>query len=182
MKTLVIGLGNPLLGDDGVGWVIAERINQEIRVRNASFQEFIEVDCLAIGGLSLMERLIGYTNAILIDAVTTGKSPLGNVSSCPLEALPNRAFGHLCSAHDTTLQNAIQVGQKMGAQLPSQIIIVGVETYQVFEFSENLSPEVADSIPRAVALVLNLLQIEAKNSCIPRKQGALNLCPTSSSQ
>jgi len=46
----VIGLGNPILGDDGVGWVVVHEIESRIG----------EVDHLSLGGLSLMERLIGY--------------------------------------------------------------------------------------------------------------------------
>ena len=54
MNTLVIGLGNPILGDDGVGWVVAEGI-----ARLTEDRPEIEVDTVALGGLSLMERLTG---------------------------------------------------------------------------------------------------------------------------
>lgn len=158
MKTLIIGLGNPLLGDDGIGWVIAEQLQQRIDQVVSSANGDIEVTCLAVGGLSLMEHLIGYDKAILIDAVNTGQGPSGKVFQCPLDRLPNKAFGHLCSAHDTTLQNALEVGRKLGAQLPDQIIVVGIEADQVYEFSEELSPPVAASIPGAVEVVLDLIQ------------------------
>jgi Ni,Fe-hydrogenase maturation factor len=50
-KTLVIGLGNPILGDDGVGWVVA----REVEDRLPQMDHPVEVDCLSLGGLSLME-------------------------------------------------------------------------------------------------------------------------------
>jgi len=54
MKTLIIGLGNPMLGDDGVGWRVAEKVCRELPA-----DESVIVDCLSLGGISLMEHLIG---------------------------------------------------------------------------------------------------------------------------
>jgi hydrogenase maturation protease len=166
---LVIGLGNPILGDDGVGLRVAEKVAQCLRLTpvlhtnapmaesHASFSE-IEVDCLSVGGLALMERLIGYERAIIIDALSTGQLPIGAVSRITLADLPDHALGHLCSAHDTTLQNALRLGRSMGAKIPDDIVVVGIETEQVYDFSEALSPAVLDSIPGAVDIVMELLK------------------------
>jgi hydrogenase maturation protease len=158
VKTLIVGLGNPLLGDDGVGWVIAEQLQQRIDQVVSSANGDIEVTCLAVGGLSLMEHLIGYDRVILIDAINTGQRALGNLFQFPLDRLPNQAFGHMCSAHDTTLQNALEVGRRLGARLTGRITIVGIETNQIYDFSEELSPPVAASVPKAVQVVLDLIQ------------------------
>jgi hydrogenase maturation protease len=152
VKTIIIGLGNPILGDDGVGWQVAKHVEQQIGQTSP-----FEVDCLAIGGISLMERLIGYERAILIDAIVTHKYQLGTVLSFPLEELPSRSTGHLGSAHDATLQDALRVGRLMGAQLPDQIIIVAVESQNVYDFSEELSESVAAAVPKAVQMVMDLL-------------------------
>jgi hydrogenase maturation protease len=152
VKTIVIGLGNPILGDDGVGWQIAQQAQQQ-----SDFPPDIEVDCLALGGISLMERLIGYERAILIDALVTHKNPIGSVLCFPLSQLPNRALGHMSSSHDTTLQNALTMGRDLGAQLPDEITIIAVEAQDIFDFSEQLSPEVAAAVPKAVQIVMDLL-------------------------
>ena len=55
MQILVIGLGNPILGDDGVGWRVVEEI-----ARKTANKPDIEVDCVSLGGLSLMERITGF--------------------------------------------------------------------------------------------------------------------------
>jgi hydrogenase maturation protease len=159
---LVIGLGNPILGDDGVGWRVAEAIAQRIGIQPLpSVREpgspAVEVDCLALGGLGLMERMVGYPRAILIDAMNSHTQPVGSVSFFPLEALPNRAAGHLFSAHDTTLQNAIAVGRAMGVDLPDEVMVVTVEAENVYDFSEELSPAVSAAVPQAVQVVLELL-------------------------
>jgi hydrogenase maturation protease len=148
-KIIIIGLGNPLLGDDGVGWRVAEQVRESCEV---------DVDCLSVGGLSLMERLVGYDRAILIDAITTGKQPTGSVSLYKLEELPDLSAGHTGSTHDTSLQNALKLGQSMGVQLPTEVVVVGIEAQSVYEFSEVLSPPVAAAIPQAVQMVMELLK------------------------
>lgn len=163
-KIVVIGMGNPILGDDGVGWSIAKLVKNRLDVPNSPENDPIpknlskvDVIWLAVGGLSLMEHLIGYDRAILIDAITTGNKPPGSVSCFLIDELPNRAAGHLSSAHDTTLHNALQVGRIMGTHLPEHITIVSIESQMVFDFSEELSPPVAAAVPHAVKVVLNLL-------------------------
>ncbi|MBI4770166.1 MAG: hypothetical protein HY784_07090, partial [Chloroflexi bacterium] len=75
MTTLILGLGNPILGDDGLGWRVAEEVRRRLQaadggsarqsaIRNPKSE--IEVDAFALGGLSLMERLVGYDRAILV--------------------------------------------------------------------------------------------------------------------
>jgi hydrogenase maturation protease len=155
-RRIVIGLGNPILGDDGFGWVVAELIRQTIDQQLAS----VDIECFALGGLSLMERLIGYDEAILIDAIQLGDSPVGTLQTLPLEDIPDHVVGHLYSSHDTSLKNAIQIGESLGARLPQRITIVGVETSSVYEFSEELSEPVKSAVPAAVQMVLKLLDIK----------------------
>jgi hydrogenase maturation protease len=155
-KTLVVGLGNPILGDDGIGWRVAERVQARLQA-DPQAAPGVEVECLSLGGLSLMERLVGYGRAIIIDAVTTRQHPLGTVTCLPLEALPDRSAGHTTAAHDTSLQTAIALGRSMGAPLPETILVVAVEAEQVYDFSEELSPEVAAAIPAAEQMVFDLI-------------------------
>lgn len=147
----MIGLGNPILGDDRVGWQVAEQVARRLQ------NETVEVDCLALGGLSLMERMIGYERVVLIDAITTGMHAPGHVSSFPLEALDDAWAGHSGSAHDVTLRTALEIGRAMGARLPDDIQVVAIETSAAFDFSETLSPSVAAAVPQAVEMVLGTL-------------------------
>lgn len=148
--TLVVGLGNPILGDDGVGWQVAEIV----RARRAD----IEVDCLALGGLSLMERLIGYHHVIIIDAIQTKNGRTGAVSTMELADLPDLSAGHTTAVHDTSLQTALNLGRQMGAELPARVQIVAVEAERVYDFSEELTPAVAAAVPLAAAAVLRMLE------------------------
>ena len=145
-STLVVGLGNPILGDDGVGW----RVAQEIETRLAGAD--VEVVCLALGGVALMEQLVGYRRAIIIDAMTTGAA-LGTVLCVPVEELPNPAAGHTASSHDTSFATALSLGRKLGAALPNEVWVVAVEAERLYEFSAGLSPAVAAAVPEAVCCV-----------------------------
>jgi hydrogenase maturation protease len=153
MKTLVIGLGNPILGDDGVGWKVAEAVKKQITPDLP-----IDIECVSLGGISLMEHLIGYQHAILIDAFALDE-PIGSILVLKLSELPNYSAFHTTSAYDLSLQKAIQMGRSMGAQLPEDIRIVGITIKQAYEFNEELSFPVAKVIPKAAQIVLDLLKL-----------------------
>ncbi len=156
MKTLIIGLGNPILGDDGIGWRVAEEVKRGLETNSPILQFSIDIDCFALGGLSLMERMIGYDRAILIDAVATGQPP-GTVYRFQLEDLPEVSCAHTTAAHDTSLQNALKLGRRMGAKLPSSVAVVGVEAERLYDFSEELSPAVEAAVPEAARAVLEIM-------------------------
>jgi hydrogenase maturation protease len=153
VKTLVVGLGNPILGDDGVGWVAAEEVKKLLPSESS-----IDVDCLSLGGISLMERLIGYEQAILIDAFICEQEP-GSVIVSRLEELPNYSAFHLTSVHDTSLQNAMEMGQRLGVDLPEDVTVVGVSASRVYDFSEELSAPVQAAVPKIVELVMQKITI-----------------------
>jgi hydrogenase maturation protease len=151
LKTLIVGLGNPILGDDGVGWVVAEEVRKHLPPDLP-----VDVDCLSLGGISLMERLIGYQRAILIDAFISEQEE-GSIIVSKLGVLPNYSAFHLTSAHDMSLQNAMEMGRQLGADLPEDIIVVGVSASHVYDFSEELSPPVKNAVPEMVEIVVGLL-------------------------
>jgi len=153
MKTLVIGLGNPILGDDGVGWKVAEELNKIIDPDSS-----VDIDCASLGGLSLMERMLGYQRVIVIDSMETGQSPEGCVKVLPLATLENPYMGHSASAHDASLMTALQAAQSIGAEVPARVDIVAIEAKNVYDFSDNLSPEIEKAVPLAAKEVLKLLE------------------------
>jgi len=164
LRTRIIGLGNPILGDDGVGWKVAEQIEKELEAKQPLYPHLcIDVQKFSLGGLSLMEQMIDIDAVILVDAIQTGHQPIGSVYRLNLDELPNYSAGHTSSPHDTSLQNALQAGKLMGAHLPDIIRIVAIEAEKVYEFSEHLSPPVEQAIPKACQAVWEyLLELEEK--------------------
>ena len=155
MKTLILGLGNPILGDDGVGWRVAEEV-----AKKTADRPDVEIDFVSLGGLSLMERLTDYERVILIDSIFTGTQPVGTVSQFTLDRLPDLSSNHSTSAHDTSLRNALNVGRSMNIQLPKDedVHIIAIEAEHVYDFSETLSPPVETAVPLAMEAVLQYLQ------------------------
>jgi hydrogenase maturation protease len=156
---LVVGLGNPLLGDDGVGWRVVEALEERLRVPadTSPTRGPVETERLAVGGLTLMERLVGYRRAILVDALTDEGERPGTVSCQSLTDAGARAASHLDSAHDAPLPAALAAGRSLGAPLPATITVVGIATRPSDTFDEALSAPVAAAVPVAVARVLALL-------------------------
>jgi hydrogenase maturation protease len=153
-KTLVIGLGNPILGDDGVGWRVVELVKAELECVEDIQVEF---EFLSLGGLSLMERMEGYRDVIVVDSIMTGSKPNGTIFNLPLSRLPNLQAGHTTAIHDASLAAALDVGREMGLELPEDVWVVAVEAEYVYDFTEKLSPEVERAVPRVVELVKEIL-------------------------
>lgn len=153
MKTLILGLGNPLLKDDSVGL----RVAQELRAR-INGDPSIEIGEDYWGGLRLMERMIGFDRAIIIDAICTDAAP-GTIHILSPDDIPTQRSS---SVHDVNLSTALEVGRHAGAKLPARddIMLVGVEAADVQTFDEELSPEVESALPEAVDEVLSALDRE----------------------
>ena len=157
MKTLIIGLGNPILGDDGVGWVVAQEVDKKLATDHRLPPAIVE--CLALAGIALMEQMVGYQRIILIDSLNTGQHAQGQVVTFSLDSLEDLVHGHSASAHDLSLKSALKLGRSMGADLPrdEDIQIVAIEAAHVYDFTEELTPAIAGAVPQAVQTVLNLL-------------------------
>ncbi len=118
----------------------------------------IEIDEDYWGGLRLMERMVGFDRAIIIDAIFTGAEP-GTIHRLSPGDVPTQ---HSASAHDVNLPTALEIGRLAGAHLPKSedIILIGVEAVDVQTFDETLSPEVEASLPLAIEAVLSVLNID----------------------
>ncbi len=168
--TLIIGLGNPILGDDGVGWLVVQKFEENFKSLDVSDTCLdIEIDYLSLGGLSLMERMAGYRDVILVDSIVTGENPIGTIYSLPLNSLPNFSSGHSTSAHDTSLATALELGRKMGLDLPEEVWVVGVEAENIYEFSEEISPAIRSVVADAAQLLMDIVQfgIRVKEFSLP---------------
>jgi hydrogenase maturation protease len=171
MKTLIIGLGNPILGDDGVGWKVAQEVEKHLQslpplasepdTDREKTAENVKVECLSLAGISLMEQVVGYQRIILIDSLNTGQHDQGEVVTFSLDSLEDLLHGHSASAHDLSLKGALKLGRSMGAELPKDedIQIVAIEAAHVYDFTEVLTPEIIAAVPIAVQKVVSLLKI-----------------------
>ena len=146
MKTLIIGLGNPIRCDDGVGNRVAQVLAKEINNPDVTVTE------TNAGGLGLLDFMPGYERVVIIDAIQTPEGKAGQVyrlSQADL-ATPN----YSCGTHTIDLAAALELGTKLGSRMPQEVIIFAVEVADVTTFSEECTPEVERAIPEVVGLVL----------------------------
>jgi hydrogenase maturation protease len=153
MSTIVLGLGNPCLGDDAIGWRILDAL--ETRLGTGHNPDLI-FERFSLGGISLMERLVGYDRAILIDSLDTPGGQPGILHRLSLDSLPGT---HANASHDASLVDALAMGRKLGVKLPDEIVIYAVQIDRRLEFSETLSPEVEASISPAVKTLVAELNL-----------------------
>lgn len=151
-KTLVIGLGNPILTDDAAGIKVARALHA------GPLPAGVDVAELSVGGLALMEAMVGYERAVLIDAIKTRGGAPGQVYTLALDDLPGTL--NTASAHDVNLATALATGRRLGAPLPedADIHIIAIEAEDVLTFGEQCTPAVEAAIPVAARRVLALLQ------------------------
>jgi hydrogenase maturation protease len=157
--TLIIGLGNPILTDDAIGWRVAHTIREVLQEKSDNpFAAPVEITEACVGGLSLAELMIGYQCAIVIDAIMTPGGVPGTVYHLRLSDLPGTL--NSASTHDTNLITALEALRRFGAIVPTNdaVDIVAVEVKDVLTFSEECTPAVRESIPSAVEAVLRLLR------------------------
>ena len=156
MKTLVIGLGNPILTDDGVGIYVAREV-----ARCLPADAEVEVIELATGGMALMEAMVGFKRCILIDAIWQPENMTGRVVVLDAGQLLDTL--NVASTHDLDLPTALRLGRSLGAFLPADeaIQIVAVTAHDVLVFGESPTPRVAAAVRYAAAKVLGLLGYES---------------------
>jgi hydrogenase maturation protease len=151
LKTLVLGLGNPILSDDSVGCRVAMALQEKLHLPDIDIRE------ASIAGLDFLDALAGYDRTIIIDAIQTGQSEPGKIYRFGPDILANTR--HASSPHDINLATALELGKKLNLPLPREITIFAIEAGDVTSFSEDCTPGVAQAIPACVDMVIQELQI-----------------------
>ena len=137
MKTLILGLGNPILTDDGVGIKIAQNIKEG--------NPDLEVIETSEGGIGLLDLVLGYDKLIIIDSIKTGQGKLGELYKLELEDL--RPTVGLSSSHGIDIATAFKLGQRLGCRMPEHVSIYAVEIRDNTTFGEECTEEVEERIP-----------------------------------
>jgi len=169
MKTLLLGMGNPILCDDAVGVCLARDFKR--KVEGIPGMEVLE-EC-SLGGLNLLEVLTGYDRVMVLDSIrTTGGIP-GQWYHFTAQAL--RETLHLTNIHDANFATALELGRSLGMPLPvsSNIHIFAVEAKETWTFSERMTPELEtsyrDYAPAILGEILRLLgDLSLIDSAIPK--------------
>ena len=153
METVVIGLGNPVLTDDGVGLQIVRRLRGVAG---------IQVRELYAGGIGLMEAMAGFDRAVIVDAILTEGGRPGTVYSPAVNDLFQTRNSH--STHEGSLAVALELGRLAGLRIPSEIRVWAIEARDVTSFSERLTSDVERAVPVVVDSVMRFLGVAGRTS------------------
>jgi len=144
VKILVLGLGNTILSDDGVGIHVARRIKEKL--------PDIDVIEASAAGFRVVDEIIGYDKLILIDSIRTKNGQPGNYYKFGIEEFKSTL--HHSSPHDMDMFSALELMKKHDADLPKEIIIYAIEVEDIFTFSEECTEKVAELIPEITSIII----------------------------
>ena len=151
MKTLVLGIGNTIRGNDGVGIEAVRRLGKSLKQEEL----FSEVDIRQTqeAGFSLLSLMFGYSRAIIIDSVQSKDGKPGNIYCFTKKDL--KLSTHRQFSHNTGIPAVLGWAERAKAPLPEEIIFYLVEIVKCDAFEEGLSKEVEEAIPRVIELIKN---------------------------
>ncbi len=144
MNTLILGIGNPILTDDGVGIKIAQKIkegNPELEVIETSE-----------AGIALLDLIAGYDKLVIIDSIKTGQEKPGKAYKLRLEDLKPAVDS--ASSHGVDIATAFELGRGLGYRMPKYISLYAVEIKDNTTFGEDCTEEVEERIPFIISQII----------------------------
>ena len=156
-RTLVVGVGSPLMGDDGLGVRAVSLLREAL-----PDTEGLEVADGGTWGMQLLPALEDATRLLVVDAVYDGQAP-GTVIRLEKDELPRLLYQKV-SPHQIDLREVFAVLELKG-RFPREAVALGIEP-EVVELQEELSPAVEASMPRLLEEVLS--QLRAWGHDVPR--------------
>lgn len=156
-RTLILGLGNTILSDDGAGCRVAVALRERLKNRQ------VDVIEAGIAGLDFLDLLTNYDRAIIIDVIQTEEGVPGQIYRLEPDALAGTR--HSGAPHDVNLVTALELGRKLNLPLPEQIILFAIEAEDVTSFGEICTPAVTKAIPLCVEMIVQeLIDIDEEST------------------
>jgi len=138
--TLLIYVGNPIIKNDCIGIIIGRRLERDLASQgNISIREFVG------SPLDLVTRFAGYHRVILVDSIMTGSMDAGTVLLFNEDEILTHARG-FHSLHGINLPEALALSRRLGMDMPSRILLIGIEIGDADEFGETLSDELHEKL------------------------------------
>ena len=148
--TLILGIGNEILKDDGIGPKIVSRLAGELPASGFDYQS------ASLGGLELVELIRGYQRVILIDAINTGQGQVGDVYFFTPQDFKETL--HLSNLHDISFLQALELGRHINIPIPEEILIIAIEIREDKVFGEEFSPELQNRYEQIYKLIKDYLK------------------------
>jgi len=152
VRVIILGIGNLLRSDDGVGLHVIEMLRNEHLGDNVHLIE-------GLSNLDILEALKGYEKIIIVDAMLSSGKP-GTIYQLSLEDFKEKQTVHSFSTHlNMDFHTMLEFGKKLFPEkTPEDIIIIAVEAEDITTISDKCTPKVEQAIPKAVDIIKGLLQ------------------------
>jgi hydrogenase maturation protease len=145
-KSVIVGVGNPMLSDDAVGLAAARQVYERVTDPDV---EFIEA---AVGGFELAEMLVGYDRALIIDAIQTDGGRTGDCYAFDLA--PAAAAEWPASSHRIGLAKGLALARIIGMEAPRHVRVYAIEAEDTCTFSTELTDALKAALPGIVEDIL----------------------------
>ena len=152
MRTLILGLGNDILCDDGIGIHIANQLRDQL-----THKPDIDIKTTTLAGFNLLDILTGYDRVILIDAIKTNAGKVGEIYQLTPDSF--KTTPRLFSIHDIDFPTALELAKRLNIPMPTDIKIFAIQVQDTETLSETCTPEVESVIPKVIELVFQTLEI-----------------------
>ncbi len=150
MSVRIIGLGNSILTDDGVGIYAAREVRR--RLADEGYDARVDIVESEVAGFALMELMAGWKQVILIDSIQFDDLEPGTVVRIKPDDLHTSL--RIRSVHDINLPTALELGRQLGLEMPVELTIFGVQAKDALTFGETLTDAATRGMNEAVDLVL----------------------------
>ncbi len=140
-RTVVLALGNDLLGDDAVGFHAARQLCSESI-------EGVDVVETGEAGLALLDYLEGYDRAVILDAIATGRCEPGTILSWHRKDFKDIVSP---SPHFSGLPEMLHLAERVGMHFPRELRVLAMEVDNPTVFRESLTPRAQAALPAFVA-------------------------------
>jgi hydrogenase maturation protease len=154
MGTRIIGLGNSILTDDGVGIYTVREIRRRLE-KEASAAE-VDIVETEVGGFDLMELMSGWDRIILVDSIQFEGLEPGAVIRIKPEDLHTSL--RIRSVHDVDLPTVLELGRKLGLKMPGEISVFGIQAEDAVTLGERLTEAGERGLKQAVDLIMTELR------------------------
>jgi hydrogenase maturation protease len=140
MKILILGMGNPILSDDGVGLSIAEKLRDSIHGADVAISSMI--------GLELFDLILGYDTLFIVDAMTTKGGEAGALKK--ISEHDQCGTLHLFSSHGLNIFELMELGARCGLEMPHLKAVYGIEIGSEVAFGGSLSTALSEKLPAII--------------------------------
>lgn len=149
-RVLVLGIGNPLMLDEGVGVRVLEKLDEHYAFAEGT--ELVDAGTMGLGMISLFR---GLDFLLIIDAIDGTGHPVGTVVRVsPEDFAPNQVMHSL---HDVRFVDVLSSARLIGIEVDAECVGIQVQDMSPKELTMGLSEPVEAAVPRAVAAALTLL-------------------------